>query len=151
VEWPGGGGEVAYLEVQVVPLTDDDQVLLGASVSFTDVTRPRRYKEELEHANQGLEDAYAELQSTNEELQTINDELAQRTTELNQLNAFLESIWAGLGGAVRCWTLISECWCGTAAPRTSGASARRRCRASTSSTWTSACRRTRCDRRCGRP
>jgi two-component system CheB/CheR fusion protein len=69
-------------------------------VSFTDVTRSRRYKEELEHANQGLEDAYAELQSTNEELQTINDELAQRTTELNQLNAFLESIWAGLGGAV---------------------------------------------------
>jgi two-component system CheB/CheR fusion protein len=99
VEWPGGG-EVAYLEVQVVPLTDDDQVLLGANVSFTDVTRSRRYKEELEHANQGLEDAYAELQSTNEELQTINDELAQRTTELNQLNAFLESIWAGLGGAV---------------------------------------------------
>jgi two-component system CheB/CheR fusion protein len=99
VEWPGGG-EVAYLEVQVVPLTDDDQVLLGANVSFTDVTRSRRYKEELEHANQGLEDAYTELQSTNEELQTINDELAQRTTELNQLNAFLESIWAGLGGAV---------------------------------------------------
>ncbi|HEY4728133.1 MAG TPA: hypothetical protein VIJ32_08000 [Actinomycetes bacterium] len=30
VEWPGGG-EVAYLEVQVVPLTDDDQVLLGAN------------------------------------------------------------------------------------------------------------------------
>jgi two-component system, chemotaxis family, CheB/CheR fusion protein len=128
VEWPGGGGEVAYLEVQVVPLTDGQQVLLGASVSFIDVTRPRRYKDELEHANQGLEDAYGELQSTNEELettneelqstneeletmneelqstneelQTINDELAQRTTELNQLNAFLESIWAGLGGAV---------------------------------------------------
>ena len=142
VEWPGGGGEVAYLEVQVVPLIDDQQVLLGASVSFTDVTRSRRYREELEHANQGLEDAYAELQSTNEELETtneelqstveelettneelqstneeletmneelqstneelqaINDELAQRTTELNQLTAFLESIWAGLGGAV---------------------------------------------------
>jgi two-component system, chemotaxis family, CheB/CheR fusion protein len=41
-----------------------------------------------------------EMQSTNEELQTINDELGVRTTELNQLNAFLESIWAGLGGAV---------------------------------------------------
>jgi two-component system CheB/CheR fusion protein len=47
-----------------------------------------------------LEGAYAELQSTNEELQTINDELGVRTAELNQLNAFLESIWAGLGGAV---------------------------------------------------
>jgi two-component system CheB/CheR fusion protein len=58
----------------------------GTSVNFSDVTRSRRFKEELEHANQGLEDAY--------------DELGRRTTELNQLNAFLESIWAGLDGAV---------------------------------------------------
>jgi two-component system, chemotaxis family, CheB/CheR fusion protein len=142
VEWPTPSGEVAHLEVQVVPLVDEQQVLLGASINFTDVTRSRRYKQELEHANQGLEDAYAELQSTNEELettneelqstveelettneelqstneeletmnqemqatneelQTINDELGQRTIELNQLNAFLESIWAGLEGAV---------------------------------------------------
>src|SRR5215216_6686197 len=128
VEWPTPSGEIAYLEVQVVPLIDDQQALLGASINFTDVTRSRRYKEELGHANQGLEDAYAELQSTNEELETtieelqstveelettneelqstneeletMNDELGQRTTELNQLNAFLESIWAGLEGAV---------------------------------------------------
>ena len=128
VEWPTPSGETLQLEVHVLPLVDENQVLLGASISFADVTRSRRYKEELEHANQGLEDAYAELQSTNEELettneelqstneeletmneemqstneelQTINDELAIRTTELNQLNAFLESIWAGLGGAV---------------------------------------------------
>jgi two-component system, chemotaxis family, CheB/CheR fusion protein len=128
VEWPTASGEALQLEVQVLPLVDEHQVLLGASISFADVTRSRRYKEELEHANQGLEDAYAELQSTNEELettneelqstneeletmneemqstneelQTINDELGLRTTELNQLNAFLESIWAGLGGAV---------------------------------------------------
>jgi two-component system, chemotaxis family, CheB/CheR fusion protein len=142
VEWPTASGEVAHLQVQVVPLLDDQQALLGASISFADVTRSRRYKQELEHANQGLEDAYAELQSTNEELettneelqstveelettneelqstneeletineelqstneelQTINDELGIRTTELNQLNALLESIWAGLGGAV---------------------------------------------------
>ena len=86
--------------MQITPLVDEQQVLLGASVAFADVTRSRRYKEELEHANQGLEDAYAELQSTNEELQTINDELAQRTAELHQLTEFLESIWAGLGGAV---------------------------------------------------
>jgi two-component system CheB/CheR fusion protein len=142
VEWPTATGEIAHLEVQVAPLVDENQVLLGASVGFADVTRSRRYKEELEHANQGLEDAYAELQSTNEELettneelqstveelettneelqstneeletmneemqstneelQTINDELGQRTSELNQLNAFLESIWTGLGDAV---------------------------------------------------
>jgi two-component system CheB/CheR fusion protein len=142
VECPTASGEVVHLEVQLLPLVDDNQALLGASISFVDVTRSRRYKEELEQANQGLEDAYAELQSTNEELettneelqstveelettneelqstneeletmneemqstndelQTINDELAQRTAELHQLTEFLESIWAGLGGAV---------------------------------------------------
>jgi two-component system, chemotaxis family, CheB/CheR fusion protein len=142
VEWPTVSGEVAHLEVQILPLVDDNQVLLGASISFADVTRSRRFKDELEQANRGLEDAYAELQSTNEELettneelqstveelettneelqstneeletmneemqstndelQTINDELAQRTQELHQLTEFLESIWAGLGGAV---------------------------------------------------
>ena len=56
--------------------------------------------EELQSTNEELETMNEEMQSTNEELQTINDELGERTTELNQLNAFLESIWAGLGGAV---------------------------------------------------
>jgi len=128
VEWPGPNGEVAYLEVQVTPLFDDTQALLGASVSFANVTLSRRFQHELEHANRGLEDAYEELQSTNEELETTNEELqstneeletmneelqatneelqalnqvlSQRTTELNQMNALLESIWASVGRAV---------------------------------------------------
>jgi two-component system CheB/CheR fusion protein len=145
VEWTTATGEIVHLEAQVLPLTEIkevNQALLGASISFTDVTQSRRYKQELEQANQGLEDAYAELQSTNEELettneelqstveelettneelqstneeletmneemqstndelQTINDELGQRTSELHQLTELLESIWAGLGGAV---------------------------------------------------
>jgi two-component system, chemotaxis family, CheB/CheR fusion protein len=146
-EWPSGMGEVAYLEVQIVPLVDSNQSPLGASISFTDVTRSKRFQQELEHTNRELEDAYAELQSTNEELettneelqstveelettneelqstneeletmneemqstneelQTINDELSQRTTDLNQVNAFLESIWESLGGAV---TVLDE-------------------------------------------
>jgi two-component system, chemotaxis family, CheB/CheR fusion protein len=91
VEWPARSGEVVHLEVQVVPLTDANQVLLGASVSFVDVTRSRRYKEELEHANQGLEDAYAELQSTNEELETTNEELQSTVEELETTNEELQS------------------------------------------------------------
>jgi two-component system, chemotaxis family, CheB/CheR fusion protein len=91
VEWPAPGGEVVNLEVQVAPLTDDDGALLGASVDFVDVTRSRRYKEELEHANQGLEDAYAELQSTNEELETTNEELQSTVEELETTNEELQS------------------------------------------------------------
>jgi two-component system, chemotaxis family, CheB/CheR fusion protein len=91
VEWPNGAGEVAHLEVQITPLVDDQQVLLGAGISFADVTRSRRYKEELEHANQGLEDAYAELQSTNEELETTNEELQSTVEELETTNEELQS------------------------------------------------------------
>ena len=91
VEWPTPSGEVAHLEVQVVPLIDDHQKLLGASINFSDVTRSRRYKEELEHANQGLEDAYAELQSTNEELETTNEELQSTVEELETTNEELQS------------------------------------------------------------
>jgi two-component system, chemotaxis family, CheB/CheR fusion protein len=91
VEWPTASGEVAHLEVQVAPLVDENQVLLGASIGFADVTRSRRYKEELEHANQGLEDAYAELQSTNEELETTNEELQSTVEELETTNEELQS------------------------------------------------------------
>jgi two-component system CheB/CheR fusion protein len=90
VEWPAPDGEVSHLEVQVAPLLDDGHVL-GASVTFADVTRSRRYKEELEHANQGLEDAYAELQSTNEELETTNEELQSTVEELETTNEELQS------------------------------------------------------------
>ena len=86
-----GAGEVLHLEVQVNPLIDEQQLLLGAAVSFADVTRSRRYKEELEHANQGLEDAYAELQSTNEELETTNEELQSTVEELETTNEELQS------------------------------------------------------------
>jgi two-component system, chemotaxis family, CheB/CheR fusion protein len=91
VEWPTPSGEVAHLEVQVVPLIDEQQALLGASINFTDVTRSRRYKQELEHVNQGLEDAYAELQSTNEELETTNEELQSTVEELETTNEELQS------------------------------------------------------------
>ena len=91
VEWPTDTGEIAHLEVQIAPLVDENQVLLGASIGFADVTRSRRYKEELEHANQGLEDAYAELQSTNEELETTNEELQSTVEELETTNEELQS------------------------------------------------------------
>jgi two-component system CheB/CheR fusion protein len=102
--------------------------------------------EELQSTNEELETMNEEMQSTNDELQTINDELAQRTAELHQLTEFLESIWAGLGGAVAVldpdlrvlvWNHgFEELW----------VSVRQKSRASRSWTWTSDCPLTRSDR-----
>jgi two-component system, chemotaxis family, CheB/CheR fusion protein len=52
--------------------------------------------EELQSTNEELETMNEELQSTNEELQTVNDQLRQSTDEAGRLNAFLESVLAGL-------------------------------------------------------
>jgi len=90
-EWPAGNGEVAHLEVQVGPLFDSNQTLLGTSISFIDVTRSRRFQQELEHTNRELEGAYAELQSTNEELETTNEELQSTVEELETTNEELQS------------------------------------------------------------
>jgi two-component system, chemotaxis family, CheB/CheR fusion protein len=92
VQWSSGSGEPVFLEVGIVPLLHhDDQTLLGVSLSFTDVTRSRHFQDELEHANQGLEEAYAELQSTNEELETTNEELQSTVEELETTNEELQS------------------------------------------------------------
>ncbi len=92
VEWTGGSGETLFLEVEIVPLLHPhDQTLLGASVSFSDVTRSHRFQEELEHANRGLEEAYEELQSSNEELETTNEELQSTVEELETTNEELQS------------------------------------------------------------
>jgi two-component system CheB/CheR fusion protein len=90
-EWPTGMGDVTQLEVQIVPLLDKNQNLLGTSISFADVTRSKRFQRELEHTNRELEDAYAELQSTNEELETTNEELQSTVEELETTNEELQS------------------------------------------------------------
>lgn len=114
IEWQPPQGEVLYLDVQVTPLIDVDNNIMGVSINFIEMTRYKRLQEELEHSNQELEMAYEELQSTNEELetmneelqstneelQTVNDELQRRSEELNQSNAFLESILTSLKGGV---------------------------------------------------
>ena len=128
VMWQLAEGETIYLDVQVAPLLDTDNNILGVSINFIEVTHYQRLQQELQHSNQELEMAYEELQSTNEELettneelqstneeletmneelqstnkelQTVNEELQLRSEELNQSNAFLESILASLKGAV---------------------------------------------------
>ncbi|WP_067720658.1 CheR family methyltransferase, partial [Nocardia yamanashiensis] len=85
IEWQRGPGEVLALEVHVSPLVADD-IALGVSLVFHDVTATRRLLTELNRANQQRESAYEELQSTNEELETTNEELQSTVEELETTN-----------------------------------------------------------------
>ena len=90
VPW-ASGGKTVFLEALLVPLQENG-VLLGVSISFTDVTRYRQLSQELLAANHEMETAYAELQSANEELETTNEELQSTVEELETTNEELHSI-----------------------------------------------------------
>ncbi|MBW4444445.1 MAG: PAS domain-containing protein [Plectolyngbya sp. WJT66-NPBG17] len=83
--------DLIYLDVQILPLIDLVDRILGISISFIDVTRAKHLNEELEHSNQELEMAYEELQSANEELETTNEELQSSNEELETTNEELQS------------------------------------------------------------
>ncbi|PSB63740.1 chemotaxis protein CheR [filamentous cyanobacterium CCP1] len=91
VEWQTFQGEVLFFDVQITPLLDSNNLILGASIHFVDVTRYKQLQEELENSNQELEMAYEELQSTNEELETTNEELQSSNEELETTNEELQS------------------------------------------------------------
>jgi two-component system CheB/CheR fusion protein len=93
IEWrpAGANGEVIVLEIQVAPLTDPNSGLLGASVSFLDLTLSQKLRVDLERAHQELETAFEELQSANEELETTNEELQSTIEELETTNEELQS------------------------------------------------------------
>src|SRR6185503_2528841 len=88
---PGDSSEPIYLAVPIASLPDQAGAMLGASISFTDVTRARQLRVEVETANRQLETAYEELQSTNEELETTNEELQSTVEELETTNEELQS------------------------------------------------------------
>ena len=91
VEWRRGGPDVVYVDVQLMPLSGSNGEVIGASISFTDVTRFRQLRVEVETTNRQLELAYEELQSTNEELETTNEELQSTVEELETTNEELQS------------------------------------------------------------
>src|SRR5688572_30227523 len=91
VEWRRVGPDAVYVDVNLVPLLDTSGEVLGVSISFTDVTRFRQLRVEVETANRQLELAYEELQSTNEELETTNEELQSTVEELETTNEELQS------------------------------------------------------------
>jgi two-component system, chemotaxis family, CheB/CheR fusion protein len=92
VEWQRSGGtELSYYDISIVPLFGAPGDLIGVGVSFIDVTRYRRVRDELAYANTELERAYEELQSLNEELETTNEELQSTNEELETTNEELQS------------------------------------------------------------
>ncbi|HEY9674848.1 MAG TPA: CheR family methyltransferase [Waterburya sp.] len=97
IKWHTSQGETLYLEVQLFPLLDRANNILGINISFIDITRYQRLREELEHSKQELEMAYEEIQSTNEELKTTNEELQLSNEELETTNEELQSTNEELG------------------------------------------------------
>ena len=91
VEWLRPGAEANYFDVSIVPLFAGPGDLTGTGISFIDVTRYRRVRDELAYANTELERAYEELQSLNEELETTNEELQSTNEELETTNEELQS------------------------------------------------------------
>ncbi len=85
------GGETRRLDVTVTPLLSPENVAVGVSVIFEDVSRYAAMQTELESHRRDLELAYEELQSTIDELETTNEELQSANEELQTTNEELQS------------------------------------------------------------
>jgi two-component system CheB/CheR fusion protein len=90
IEWHVGT-DLRYLDVTVQPLTSKVGEVVGATVTFADVTRYRRLQEALQESKTDAEAAYEELQATVEELETTNEELQSTNEELETTNEELQS------------------------------------------------------------
>jgi two-component system CheB/CheR fusion protein len=86
VFFAGATGENHWYDVQVIPMMDSNDTILGTLLTYTDVTLMKRLHDQLEQTNQELETAYEELQSTNEEMETTNEELQSTVEELETTN-----------------------------------------------------------------
>jgi two-component system CheB/CheR fusion protein len=84
-------GDERRLDVTVTPLLSSDNIAIGVSVGFEDVTRYAALQGELEGNRRDLELAYEELQSTIDELETTNEELQSANEELQSANEELQT------------------------------------------------------------
>ena len=91
VSWQRPRSDTIWFEIQVNPLVDADNGLLGVSIVFFDMTANRALVDKVVHTNRQLEVAYEELESTNEELETTNEELQSTVEELETANEELQS------------------------------------------------------------
>jgi two-component system, chemotaxis family, CheB/CheR fusion protein len=89
---PGAGDEATMLDIKVTPVAGDGaDDLLGAVITFEDVTAIARLSDDYDRSRHELEGAYEELESTVEELETTNEELQSTNEELETTNEELQS------------------------------------------------------------
>jgi two-component system, chemotaxis family, CheB/CheR fusion protein len=86
----GAGDTERILDIRIVPLLGDG-MLVGTSISYTDVTTASELQRQLSNSRRELEQTYEELQSTVEELETTNEELQSTNEELETTNEELQS------------------------------------------------------------
>ena len=91
-------GTEKYFDLQINPLTQMDQNLIGINITLTDVTESWSLRHQVEQINQQLEQTNEELktsniqlQATNEELETTNEEVQSSNEELETINEELQS------------------------------------------------------------
>lgn len=81
-----------YLDIEIIPLIDNNAELLGVLIVFQDATRYNQLQQELIRSTHDLEITYEELLSTNEELLSTNEELETTNAELLYTNEELETM-----------------------------------------------------------
>ncbi len=90
VEWRVDD-ELRFVDIQIAPLLSSTGDVVGAGITFNDVTRYQRLQQALGDAKREVDSAYEELQSTGEEMETTNEELQSTNEELETTNEELQS------------------------------------------------------------
>ena len=98
VFYQSNDGSEKYFDIQINPLTQMDQNLIGVNITLTDVTESwslrnqvEQINQQLKTANQDLQTSNIQLQATNEELETTNEEVQSSNEELETINEELQS------------------------------------------------------------
>ncbi len=98
VFYQSNDGSEKYFDIQINPLTQMDQNVIGVNINLADVTESLALRNQVEKINQQLKETNEELkisniqlQSTNEELETTNEEIQSSNEELETINEELQS------------------------------------------------------------
>lgn len=84
-------GTEKYLDIQINPLAQMDQILMGVNITITDVTESWELRHQVEITNQELQKTNGILQSTNQELEMTNVKLQTTNEELEIANVKLQA------------------------------------------------------------